>query len=128
MHPKQRITQVRNFVWLITGIYHSGLFDGIVSFGPPGFGGFRGPSRDGTPRPRRPSSLKGNTLAEGSGVRVLLVHGREDPHAPFVVSEYARDTLKDAGYDVTLRPFDGGHTVPKDQLDFVAKWIRKVNP
>jgi predicted esterase len=112
----------------MTSINNSGLFDGIISFGPPGFDGFRGPSRDGTSRPRGSSWFTGNTLAAGSGVRVLLVHGREDPHAPFAVSEHARDTLKDAGYDVTFRPFVGGHTVPKDQLGFVGKWIRKGNP
>ncbi len=113
---------------LMTGIYNSGVFDGVVSFCPPGFDGFRGPSGDGTPRPRGPSWFTGNTLAAGSGVRVLLVHGRKDSRAPFAVSEHARDTLKDAGYDVTLRHFVGGHRVPKDQLGFVAKWIRKVNP
>jgi predicted esterase len=98
---------------LITGIYHSGLFDGIVSFFPPGFD---------------TSWFTGNTLAAGSGVRVLLMHGREDMLARFAVSEQARDALKDAGYDVTFHPFSGGHTVTNDHLDVVAKWIRKVNP
>lgn len=98
---------------LTTGIYNSELFDGVVTFGPPAFD---------------TSWFNGNTLAEASGVRVLLVHGRKDPHARFAVSEHARDALKGVGYDVTLRPFEGGHTVPKDQLDFVAKWIRSVKP
>lgn len=98
---------------LMTGFYNSGLFDGVVSFFPPAFD---------------TSWFTGNTLAASSGVRVLLMHGREDMLAQFAVSEQARDALKDAGYDVTLRPFSGGHTVTNEHLDFVAEWIRNVNP
>jgi phospholipase/carboxylesterase len=98
---------------IVTGLYNSALFDGVVSFATPAFD---------------TSWFTGNTLVASNGVRVLLVHGQEDPHARFAVSEHARDALKDAGYDVTFRPFAGGHTVPNDQLDFVAKWIREVNP
>jgi phospholipase/carboxylesterase len=98
---------------MVTGLYNSELFDGVVSFGPPAFD---------------TSWFTGNTLVASSGVRVLLVHGQEDPHARFAVSEHARDALKEAGYDVTFRPFDGGHTVPNDQLDFVAEWMRNVEP
>jgi phospholipase/carboxylesterase len=100
-------------VALLTAIQNSGLFDGVVSFFPPEFD---------------TSWCPGNTLAASSGVRVLLMHGREDKLAQFSVSEDTRDALKDAGYDVTFRPFTGGHTVTNDHLDFVAKWIRKVGP
>jgi predicted esterase len=98
---------------MVTGLYNSGLFDGVVSFGPPAFD---------------TSWFTGNILAASSGVRILLVHGQEDQSARFAVSEHARDSLKDAGYDVTFRPFAGGHTVPNDQLDFVVKWMRNINP
>ncbi|MHC4697177.1 MAG: alpha/beta hydrolase [Planctomycetota bacterium] len=98
---------------LATAINNGWLFDGVVSFFPPAFD---------------TSWFTGNTLTASSGVRVLLMHGREDMLARFAVSEHARDALKDAGYDVTFRPFSGGHTVTNDHLDFVAKWIRNVSP
>jgi phospholipase/carboxylesterase len=96
-----------------TAINNSGLFDGVVSFFPPAFD---------------TSWFAGNTLATSRGVRVLLMHGREDKLARFAASEHARDAFKDAGYDVTFHPFSGGHMVTNDHLDVVAKWIRKVNP
>jgi phospholipase/carboxylesterase len=97
---------------MATGIYNSALFDGVVSFGIPVFDTVW---------------FTGNTLVESNGLPVMLLHGREDPHARFAASEYTRDALKGAGYDVTFRPFDGGHTVQIDQLGFVTEWIRSVN-
>lgn len=96
---------------MITAFNSGDMFDGVVSFGPPVFD---------------ISWFTGEALEASRGVRVMLLHGQDDPHARFAVSENVRDALKDAGYDVTFRPFDGGHTVPDDQLGFVTAWIRKA--
>ncbi|MGY0231844.1 alpha/beta hydrolase [Longispora urticae] len=52
------------------------------------------------PGPRRP--------------RVLVAHGRSDAQVPFPGGEQARDLLDRYGYDVTWRPFDGGHDIPPE--------------
>jgi phospholipase/carboxylesterase len=49
--------------------------------------------------------------------RIFISHGRRDQIIPFSTGQRIADTLKDAGYDVLFRPFDGGHEMPKDGLD-----------
>jgi phospholipase/carboxylesterase len=49
--------------------------------------------------------------------RLFVSHGRHDDIIPFSTGQRIADTLKDAGYDVMFRPFDGGHEMPKDGLD-----------
>jgi predicted esterase len=95
---------------MITAINSGDLFDGVVSFFPAAFD---------------ISWFTEDALEASRGVRVMLLHGRDDQIARFSVSEKAGDALKEAGYDVTFRPFDGGHRVPIDQLDFVTEWIKK---
>jgi phospholipase/carboxylesterase len=97
---------------MLTAFNSGDLFDGVVSFGPPVFD---------------ISWFTGEALEKSRGVRVMLLHGQDDPHARFEVSKNVRDALKKAGYDVTFRPFDGGHTVPDDQLGFVTEWIQSLN-
>jgi len=95
---------------IVAGIYHNGLFDGIVTFGLPAFD---------------TAWFQNDTLNAGSHVPVLLVHGKHDERAKIRVSEQARDRLRENGYKVILRSFDGGHTVPDDQLDVVETWLRE---
>jgi predicted esterase len=49
--------------------------------------------------------------------RVFLSHGRGDRIIPFSTGQRIAGTLSAAGYDVTFRPFVGGHYIPKDGLD-----------
>ena len=94
---------------LATAIVNHDLYAGAISFGLPDY---------------RPGWLPEGALASGHDVEILLLHGRQDDRAPFAASEAARDHLSAAGYDVTLRGFNGGHTVPDVQLDYVSRWIR----
>ncbi len=48
--------------------------------------------------------------------RIFVSHGRRDHTIPFSTGERIADTLRGAGYDVMFRPFDGGHTMPRDGL------------
>lgn len=48
--------------------------------------------------------------------RIFISHGRRDRVLPFSLGERIAATLTDAGYDVTFRPFDGGHEIPDDGL------------
>ena len=57
----------------------------------------------------------------------LLFHGEKDEWAAVGISERARDHLASEGFEVTLRRFQGGHTVPGDELEYAAQWIRNHN-
>jgi len=102
---------------VLSGIYTNEAFDGVISFG---LGGYD-PAWFEIPVLAAP-------LTSGTHLSVLLIHGEADERVPLAVSELARDHLVGAGYDVTLRTFRGGHTVPNDQLDFVARWLRERTP
>jgi phospholipase/carboxylesterase len=93
----------------LAGICQPALFDGIVAFG----------------GMTRKEWYPGDTLAQGQHVPVLILHGKSDTRMPFSEGERARDLLMKGGYDVTFRPFSGGHTVPSNEFDFVVAWLRQ---
>jgi predicted esterase len=64
-------------------------------------------------------------LTAGRNVRLLFLHGQEDKRVPPSISDEAYNFFLEAGYEAALHVFDGGHTVPRDQLDVVADWIRQ---
>ncbi|MCG6955812.1 MAG: dienelactone hydrolase family protein [Gemmatimonadetes bacterium] len=97
----------------LTGFYEHDSFAGIITFG------FAGIAPEWF-------TVRGGTIEDGRNLAVLLVHGREDPMAPFAESERARDMLQAAGYRVTLQPFEGGHSVPTAQLEKVVEWLRSL--
>lgn len=95
-------------VALLTGIYNPSVFRGVISFGLPVFD---------------PSWIAPDAPTTGRGVHVLLVHGHQDERAPRSVSERTGAHFKQAGYNVSLRIFEGGHTVPSAELARAAQWI-----
>jgi phospholipase/carboxylesterase len=55
--------------------------------------------------------------------RVFVSHGTADPILPIDGCSGAFvPQLRHAGYDVTFRPFDGGHTVPPEIADEGMRW------
>lgn len=99
---------------VLSGIYLNAALDGVISFG---LGGYE-PAWFEDPKLASP-------LTSGHHLSVLLIHGDEDERVPSAVSERARDHLAGEGYEVMLHHFHGGHTVPDDQVDFVAEWLRE---
>ncbi len=57
---------------------------------------------------------------------VFQSHGNGDPILPFALAEVLRDTLKQAGVDVTFCPFRGGHEIPPPVLDGLGTFLTKV--
>ncbi len=94
---------------VLTGIYVNQVFKGAVAFGLSGY---------------ETAWLDETVLKTARRTPFLLVHGETDEWAPLSISEHARDHLTGEGFEVTFRPHPGGHTMPTDQLDYVAKWIR----
>ena len=80
---------------LSLGLMNGGLFSDILAFSP----GFMAP-----------------TLIEGAP-RIFISHGIHDTVLPIErCGRRLARTLKEAGYDVDYREFDGGHTVPLDVI------------
>lgn len=67
-----------------------------------------------------PSSVR------GSGLEVLIVHGKTDRRIAFQESEKAREFLESAGLEVALQEHPEGHVVPAEMLRKVASWIRRL--
>ena len=63
------------------------------------------------------------SLAEARDLPVFIAHGETDEAVAIAESERARDTLTGLGYEVTFRPFSGGHMVPLDILTEVVSWM-----
>ncbi len=93
-----------------TAVFDPELFGGAVMFGLPAF---------------QPGWIPDDALGAGRDLPLLLIHGDRDDRAPFAASEAARDFFSAAGYDVTLHGFNGGHSVPPDQLEYAARWMRQ---
>jgi phospholipase/carboxylesterase len=54
---------------------------------------------------------------------VYITHGNNDPILPFEdTSERIAPMLSRAGYEVTLKTFAGGHTVPLDLMREAFAW------
>ena len=90
-------------VALLTGLHDPATFDAVISLGLPMY---------------NPEWFGEGALEAARDVGVLLVHGTHDEIAPIEATTRARDHLASAGLAVTFRAFDGGHTVPDDQLGF----------
>lgn len=57
---------------------------------------------------------------------IFITHGDNDPILPYeATSRRIVPALKGAGYDVTLKQFIGGHTVPPDLAKEAFKWATR---
>jgi len=61
--------------------------------------------------------------AARAGFRVLLCHGKRDPSVRPEAAARSRDALAAAGVDVDLRTFDAGHSIGREQVDAVRRWL-----
>jgi predicted esterase len=55
--------------------------------------------------------------------RIFVSHGRSDPVLPIdACSRSFVPSMREAGYDVNFREFEGGHTVPPPISDAAVRW------
>jgi phospholipase/carboxylesterase len=60
---------------------------------------------------------------------VFLSHGTDDPIFPInVTGRLLERTLKDNGYAVTFRQFEGRHTLPSDVASEAMRWMMAAPP
>jgi phospholipase/carboxylesterase len=55
--------------------------------------------------------------------RFLLSHGRQDPVVPFPGGTRAKELLEQHGFQVSWRPFDGGHEIPAPLLPNITRFL-----
>jgi len=68
--------------------------------------------------------LPDERLAAAAGrTRVFIAHGRQDQAIGLESSRKAKERLGRLGFDVTLREFDGAHTLPAEILREAQRWI-----
>jgi phospholipase/carboxylesterase len=86
----------------------------------------------GPPRVDRVAALSGLLLADSvaSLLRarephpaVLVTHGRSDRVLPFAGSEAAARLLAERGFPVTFHPFAGGHQIPENVVQALARLV-----
>jgi phospholipase/carboxylesterase len=62
-------------------------------------------------------------MPKRAGLRVLQSHGSSDPLLPYVLAEKLRDSLREAGLDVTWVSFPGGHGIAPQVLDALSTFL-----
>ena len=66
------------------------------------------------------------SLADRTGTKVLIAHGRQDPVIPVTFARRARELLERAGFDVDYRESDAGHNVDPGDIPRVTAWLERV--
>lgn len=57
---------------------------------------------------------------------VFLAHGREDRVLPFAGSERLHEKLSKLEYKIEWLPFDGAHTIPREVITGVSKFLSEL--
>jgi phospholipase/carboxylesterase len=79
--------------------------------------------------------LSGTLLAEHvwrprmsarAGLPVFQSHGRSDPILPFSIAETLQQALSAAGMKVTFDPFAGPHTILRQTLARLGRWLHEL--
>jgi phospholipase/carboxylesterase len=68
-------------------------------------------------------SLAALKAAHGARPKFWLSHGRSDQVLPFGAGEAASELLRKHGYDCTFLPFEGGHTIPRQALPELTRFL-----
>ena len=97
---------------LVGGFFNRDRVDGIIAFGAQFY--------------RQLFTVQGDRLEDGNHLKIRLGLGRSDPMVPFSHAERAQEAFEEAGYEVVLDDFAGGHTVPDDALRRAVTWLREV--
>ncbi len=65
-------------------------------------------------------------LADRSGLRAFIAHGRRDPIMEVGFGRRARDLLADGGLDVTYHESDAAHHIDPEHVPAAVEWLSQV--
>ena len=104
------------------GIKNHHLIDGLICLSGPGLlEKLNPPFSD----PLDADWLPEKYLKAGNQLRIFISNGEKDKFTPVELGIKSRDILNKYGYEVTFHTFDGGHTVDKNIIKLVLKWLNK---
>ena len=66
------------------------------------------------------------SLADRTGVRVFITHGRHDPVMEIGFAQQARDLLTAGGLDVEYHEHDGSHQIDPSDLGAAVSWLSRT--
>ncbi|MEM8512879.1 phospholipase/carboxylesterase [Massilia sp. MP_M2] len=73
------------------------------------------------------ASVAGAERSEASlGTPIFMAHGVQDPVVPFARAEDSRKVVEALGYQVEWHAYPMQHTLCLEEVQDIAKWIRKV--
>jgi phospholipase/carboxylesterase len=70
--------------------------------------------------------LRPRSLPDLAGVRTLLTAGRGDAMVPEEQTEELARLLREAGAEVTLNHYPGGHELTRPELEGVREWLGEL--
>lgn len=57
---------------------------------------------------------------------IMLAHGTQDPIVPIQLGELCRDYLKNLGYQIDWHSYPMQHQVCLQEIDDIARWLKKI--
>ena len=73
------------------------------------------------------AAVAGTERTEASlGTPIFMAHGVQDPVVPFARAEDSRNVVEALGYQVEWHAYPMQHTLCLEEVQDIAKWIRKV--
>jgi phospholipase/carboxylesterase len=66
------------------------------------------------------------SLADRTGTRVFIAHGRHDPVMDVSFARRARELLQDGGLDVTYHESDAAHNIDPAHVPDAVRWVGEV--
>lgn len=96
---------------LATGLLHEKSLAGIL-----GLSGFFPLTDD----------LREQTSLANKQIPIFLAHGTQDNVVPFQLGQTTEMLLKKAGYPVTWKTYPIAHTVCKEEIDDISRWVQET--
>ena len=72
------------------------------------------------------ASVAAERTEESLATPIFMAHGVQDPVVPFARAEDSRKVLESLGYQVEWHAYQMQHTLCLEEVQDIAKWIRKV--
>ena len=56
----------------------------------------------------------------------LCTHGTEDGVLPYLSSKAQVETLQNGGFEIAFKTYEKAHTIDREELNMLVKWIRAI--
>jgi len=56
----------------------------------------------------------------------LCTHGTDDDVLPYKTSKEQVEILQDGGFEIEFKSYEKDHSIDRDELLMIAKWIKEI--